>query len=345
MIQKGKINLIVDGQWGSTGKGKLYGYLYNAYKDIDIAVCDFMPNAGHTYVDDEGHKFISKIIPIGALFPHVKMICIGPHSVFNKNELIKEYETALNWRNCDLRLMIHPMATVIDNADIKDEKNNLNHISSTMQGGCSSVIKKMMRDPRKCYLAKDCKELKKYLVNTQREVQYRIYEGSTVLCETAQGFDLGLNHGFYPYVTSRDCQIGRILDNAGGHPKTMGSIIASLRTYPIRVGNTKNGYSGPYYTDQKELSWKDISNNIGYDVIERTTVTKRVRRVFTWSNIQISKFMSYCMPDYAFLNFVNYYPEDIREKKINGIKGLLKAYDCKLSLLGTGPKNEDMIKI
>lgn len=31
----------------------------------------------------------------------------------------------------------------------------------------------------------------------------------------------------------------------------------SLRTYPIRVGNTANGTSGPFYPDSHELSWPE----------------------------------------------------------------------------------------
>lgn len=344
MIQKYKINIVIDGQWGSTGKGKLYGYLYNKYPFISVAVCDFMPNAAHTYVDDNGNKFVSKIMPIGSLFENVKLVCIGPHSVFNKEELFKEYEEVLKWRKSKFELAIHPLATVIDSKDIDNEKI-FSCISSTMQGGCSSVIRKMMRSKKDCNIVKNHKDLRKYIQNTQDLIQFKVWADATVLCESAQGFGLGLNTGQYPYVTSRDCLIGRILDNAGGHPKTMGSVIASLRTYPIRVGNTLNGWSGPYFTDQDEISWGDISKNIGYEVEEKTTITKRVRRVFTFSHIQISRFLNYCMPDYAFLNFVNYWPEHLRNKRIEVMRSSLSAYNCKLALLGTGPRNCDMIEI
>lgn len=345
MIQKSKINIAIDGQWGSTGKGKLYGYLYNKYPYLNVAVCDFMPNAAHTYVDNNGKKFVSKIMPIGSLFPQVKFVCIGPHAVFKESQLLKEYEEVLKWRGSDFELAIHPLATVIDDIDLSNEQQSLTHISSTLQGGCSSVVRKMMRNSKNCNLAKNCKSLGRYIQNTQRLVQHLLWEGDTILCETAQGFDLGLNIGQYPYTTSRDCLVGRLLDNAGGHPKTLGSIIASLRTFPIRVGNTSNGYSGPYYSDQKEISWDDISSYVGYKVEEKTTITNKVRRVFTWSNAQVAKFLDYCMPDYAFLNFVNYYPDYYYDREINRITKLLKAYDCELALLGTGPKNNDMIEM
>ena len=345
MIQKNRINIVIDGQWGSTGKGKLYGYLYNKYPYIDVAVCDFMPNAAHTYIDGDGKKFISKIMPIGSLFHQVKLICIGPHAVFKESQLLKEYEEILKWRDDDFELAIHPLATIIDDIDLSNEESSLSHISSTLQGGCSSVVRKMMRNSSNCNLAKNCKSLGRYIKNTQRLVQHSIDNESTILCETAQGFDLSLNVGQYPYTTSRDCLVGRLLDNAGGHPKSLGSVIASLRTFPIRVGNTANGYSGPYYSDQTEISWEDISRYTGYKVEEKTTITNKVRRIFTWSNEQISKFLDYCRPDYAFLNFVNYYPDYYYDGEICRITKMLSAWDCELSLLGVGARDNDMIDI
>lgn len=345
MIQKGKINIVIDGQWGSTGKGKLYGYLYNRYPYINVSVCDFMPNAAHTYIDGYGKKFVSKIMPIGSLFPQVKFVCIGPHAVFKESQLLKEYAEVLKWRDSDFELAIHPLATVIDDADLDNERSALTHISSTLQGGCSSVVRKMMRNSKNCNLAKNCKSLGRYIRNTQRLVQHQIGEEDTILCETAQGFDLGLNIGQYPYTTSRDCLIGRLLDNAGGHPKSLGSIIASLRSFPIRVGNTSKGYSGPYYSDQREISWDDISKYVGHRVEEKTTITNKVRRIFTWSNCQTVKFLDYCRPDFAFLNFVNYYPDDYCDREISRIKKMLSAWNCKLSLLGTGSRNNDMIEL
>ena len=38
LIEDGKVNFLIDGQWGSTGKGKLAGYLYTKYKNITIAI-------------------------------------------------------------------------------------------------------------------------------------------------------------------------------------------------------------------------------------------------------------------------------------------------------------------
>ena len=67
IIENGKVNFLIDGQWGSTGKGKLAGYLYTKYKNITVAISDNMPNAGHTFTRD-GKNFIFKALPTGVLF-------------------------------------------------------------------------------------------------------------------------------------------------------------------------------------------------------------------------------------------------------------------------------------
>lgn len=46
------VTVVLDSQAGSCGKGKFIGYL--AQKDnVDMAINNFMTNAGHTYVDGD----------------------------------------------------------------------------------------------------------------------------------------------------------------------------------------------------------------------------------------------------------------------------------------------------
>ncbi len=345
-IQLNKLNVVLDGQWGSTGKGKLFGFLYSTFPEISVAVCDFMPNAGHTYVSDNGKSFVSKILPIGSLFDTVTHILIGPHAVFSIDRLLEEIQAVIDFTGNNTiwnRIRIHPLACVVDDADRKIEAKGLNHIASTMQGSASAVIRKIRRDPNNANLARNFPKLQPFLADTYYLMNQLLSTGSTALAETAQGFDLGLNNGVvWPYVTSRDCMVGRVLDNAGVSPKKLGSVIASLRVNPIRVGNTEGGFSGPCYQDQEELTWGEVSERCGSKVCEYTTVTKRVRRIFTWSNEQVERFCKMCGPDYAFLNFVNYLSESEKPHVIKAIADFLQQQGCKLTLLGTGPKNNDV---
>ena len=340
LIEDGKVNFLIDAQWGSTGKGKLAGYLFDRHPNLKYAISNNMPNAGHTYTKD-GKDFIFKVLPVGAVFPGVVSL-LGPHAAIRVDLLEYEMEMVKNETGSYPEVFIHPLATIVTTEDITEESSLVDGIASTGQGGCAAMTKKIWRRG-KANLAKDCKEIKHLIADTHRILRTGIARGDAALAEGSQGFDLSLNCGHsYPYTTSRDCLVGIMVDNCGVPLKSVGSIIASFRTLPIRVGSTKST-SGPFYDDQTELSWKEVSEQCGYDVEERTTVTKRIRRVFTLSEAQTRKFCEYVRPDYAFLNFVNYYPEgEKRNKPVEQIGSILSEYGCTLRLLGTGAELEDM---
>jgi hypothetical protein len=127
-------------------------------------------------------------------------------------------------------------------------------------------------------------------------------EAEHVIVEGAQGYGLSMYHGFYPYTTSRDVSVWQILADCGiPHdllPTVMDlpdiTVIGTCRTYPIRVANrfdthgTQVGYSGPCYDDQLEISFEEIGQKV-----ELTTVTKLPRRIFTFSEKQITEAVRY----------------------------------------------------
>ena len=73
----------------------------------------------------------------------------------------------------------------------------------------------------------------------------------------------------------------------------------TCRSYPIRVGNTDKGTSGGWYPDQQETTWEAL----GVEP-ELTTVTKRVRRVATWSWQQFTDAVRANEPDAIWLGFI-----------------------------------------
>jgi adenylosuccinate synthase len=358
-MQKGKANIIIDGQWGSTGKGKLAGYLA-LNNTIDVAICDFMPNAGHTFVSDPGKIFITCQLPSSVVNKDC-LLMIGPAAVINVEKLLDEIDE----HSTEGRLGIHPNAAIVTEYDRCVEAEKLQGISSTLKGGGSCAARKIMRMAK---TAKDEPRLQRWILDTTSTLQTMIKNGSTVLIESAQGFDLSLNHGYkYPYVTSRDITPMGILNNAGIPHIWLGDIYGSIRTYPIRVGNvyddegTMVGHSGPYYPDQDEITWGELKKLSGSksSLIERTTVTNKVRRVFTFSYTQLEKFIKTCAPNKLFVNFINYINakdegvtnfQDLSEESTRWIQSLEKhlsffppVFSTEIALIGTGRKNSDMI--
>jgi adenylosuccinate synthase len=182
--------------------------------------------------------------------------------------------------------------------------------------------------------AKEHSFLREFTFNSN--ITAELGAGHNVLIEVPQGVSLGLNQGFYPFCTSRECTVMQAMADAQIHPHYLNNTMLVLRTFPIRVGNIVSGdqtlgHSGDCYRDQRETSWEDL----GVEP-EITTVTKRVRRVFTWSHLQALKAMELSRPNLIYLSHCDYIKAgqmiDIRRSlddamaKIGKIAPILCAY-------------------
>lgn len=320
-VEPGKLNMVVDGQFGSTGKGLISSYIAE-YNHIDICISSTSPNSGHTfYVGDEKH--IVKQFPIAGILSKRSQIYFSSQSVIDVDVFTREKN---KYCISDDRIIIHPNAGIVTSETKTSERNtDLVQISSTLSGTGLARSNKIMRLVESVassnpILNQYCKLL---------DLWWLLEQGCSAFIETGQGMDLGLDFGSaYPYCTSRDFLPSHILADCGLHPCYLGNIMVSLRTFPIRVG----GPSGPFYPDSRELSWEDLNVEA-----ERTTVTNKIRRVATFSHSQYQKVLDYYKPDFIFMNFMNYF-NDIEGKRF--LKSLKRIPDY----LGYGPKIEHIRK-
>lgn len=335
-----KIDLIVDLQYGSTGKGLLAGFLAENIEHDAVATCN-MPNAGHTYINAKGDVMIHKILPNGVVSPKIKHILIGPGSVFSPEKLFEEIDKALSLGYMEnAKVCVHPNAVILLPLHVELEKETLSMISSTMQGSMAASIHKMGRDIVQSPLAKN----NKGIIESHPRVSVATNDGwmevvgscNRILAEGSQGFSLGLNQRFWPYCTSRECTPYRLLSDMG-LPQIKAHVWGTLRTYPIRVGNTADGYSGGGYLDQSETTWEALGQKP-----EKTTVTQRIRRVFTFSNAQMEEAMWHCRPDSLFLNFCNYMNPVNLGILTDNIERISAKYDANLALMGYGATYNDV---
>ena len=164
------------------------------------------------------------------------------------------------------------------------------------------------------------------------------------MIEGAQGYSLGINSGFYPFVTSRECTPRQIMVDCGLPGWINPTIIASMRTYPIRVANRYDsdgkmvGYSGPGYPDQEETTFEEIGQEP-----ELTTVTQLPRRIFNWSHDQLVESLNMIHPDEIFLNFANYMEDHDVEMLIHDINAV-NQYEY-VRYVGRGPLVTDVEEI
>lgn len=326
-----KVDLVIDLQFGSTGKGLLCGYLANE-NAYDTVISANMPNAGHTYMPDALHKYVFKCLPTSCVGKSVERVMIGPGSVFTLDQLRKELDFMRNGS----RLYIHERAVIMQPHHMEEEKKRLNHISSTMQGSAAAMIEKIWRSGSKI-TAKDVLPGTYYqpcVISTNTWLEILENEAKMVLAEGSQGYSLGINTSFYPYTTSRDCTPAAFLSAMSIPIPMLHLVYGSARTYPIRVGNTQDGHSGLGYHDQEEISWESLGVTP-----ETTTVTGRVRRVFTFSKAQIREAIKMCGPDAVFLNFCNYAKS---KDELNDIVSTITAAGSSVWWTGWGPTHQDV---
>lgn len=298
-------HVLVDGQFGSTGKGLLAGLITLACGDrIDGVTTNAGPNSGHTAYF-LGHKIVCRQTPMSSAFlvrsgiPHWCYLNGG--AVIDPDTLRREIHELLrvDGEFPKAQLFVHPHAAVIK----PDHMGQNMRIASTGKGVGPALAAKIDRREDAVFV----NSVDDRLLSFARGLPARELLRARLFVEVAQGFSLGINQGFYPYTTARECTVSQALADAGLPPQSLRKTAMSLRLYPIRVGNTAEGTSGPCYPDQEELTWDDLGVTP-----EVTTVTGRVRRVFTWSWRQFREAVRVNQPDALFVNFCNYARDEKR---------------------------------
>jgi len=326
--------VVVDGQYGSTGKGVLTGLLAECYgDDIDWVTSNAGPNSGHTsFYGDE--KIVLKQLPTYPVVAWKRNMVVPAY--LNAGAII-DMDTLLDeCRTHQMDVHLHPHAALIRDEDLADDKKRISSIGSTGKGTGAALASKIGREPEAVVGYKDLDPTHIRLMSTFGN---EVFDKGVGLVEVSQGFSLGLNSGFYPYTTSRECTVMQALSDARIHPSRYRQSMMVVRTYPIRVAGT----SGPCYPDQKEIDWEMLGQEP-----ELTTVTQKVRRVFTWSDQQFQDAVRTNKPEHIFVNFMNYLEnfevdvDDWVRFHIIEQYGRVMGDVPKTVLLGFGPNSSDV---
>jgi len=345
------VDLVCDLQFGSTGKGLLCGYLAEKYEP-DTVISAWMPNAGHTYINDAGRTFVHTMLPNGVVSPKLEKVMLGPGSVINLPALLAEVEACTDLLD-GVAIFIHHAAAIVQDRHREAEAGPMTKIGSTKKGCGAAIAEKIGRNPDGNITAYNHRHAidimfaglpcEVYVVDNQAEWLYLFQTARRVLVEGAQGYSLGINSGFYPYTTSRECTPAQIMTDCGLPAYIPMNRYGCARTYPIRVANRYDeegnqiGWSGPHYYDQKEITWEQLGQKT-----EVTTVTKLPRRVFTFSHNQLRESIQMTGVDHVFLNFVNYLTDD---DTLPAIKNTVEEAGASLSYLGYGPAVHDVKEV
>jgi adenylosuccinate synthase len=301
--------IVLGGQWGDEGKGKIVDALA-AEADIVVRATGGS-NAGHT-VENELGKFALHLVPAGIFSGCLSII--GNGMVIEPAPLFAEMDD-LSARGIDLsRLRVSdrahvvlPFHPLIDKAE--ELASGEAAIGTTGRGiGPAYADKVARRGFRVCDLADEealairlrayvtdknallshvyglepldfeplflaCVQagarLRPYVAETQHLVQDALAAGQTVLVEGAQGALLDIEFGTYPYVTSSSPSTAGMCAGAGVAPTQVERVIGVYKAYTSRVGN------GPFPTEQANETGDLIRERAG----EYGTTTGRPRRI------------------------------------------------------------------
>lgn len=283
-------------QWGSEGKGAIVGYLAKK-GSYTAAVAAFPPSTGHTFIDDDGFKVVTMMLPISVVSPTVTSIFIGPGAILDVGVLRREIQECRRYMG-GKKVWVHEHAAIVfPEHSAAEREAGLTKIGSTAKGGMAAQIEKMARNQHMPNIARSYATAHSASINdgdievvSAREYLWRMQEHEHVMIEGSQGFGLSMHHGFYPYCVARDTTPFAVLSDCGVPMSWFPDIefVWVLRTYPIRVNN-RDGSSGPCYPDQHETSFDHLNRDV-----ELTTVTKLPRRIFTFSPEQIEHLHAQC---------------------------------------------------
>lgn len=292
------VSIVVGGQYGSEGKGKVAHALAKEM-GASIAVRVGGPNSGHTVITPSGAAVIFKHLPTAAILPDVTCL-LAAGCYINPDILMDEIKVVgLDNR----RLIIDPNAAVITDIELAEEREShlREKIGSTLSGTGAAVAKRIQRDGN-LKLAKDDLRLAPYIQPTVPFMRARLSKRERVIIEGTQGFGLSLLHSqHYPYATSRDTTAAGFLSEAGLGPLDVDDVVMVLRAFPIRVPGNSGPLSG-------EIDWEVLTRESGKEsnLVELTSVTRTVRRVARFEPEIVRQAIAVNNPSRIVLNHLDY---------------------------------------
>lgn len=303
------VSVVVGGQYGSEGKGKVA--LDRVRRDplIQAVVRPGGTNSGHTGYALDGTRVVLRQLPVAALDGQVDVV-FPPGSYIDVTLLFNELDrTRIPWS----RVHIDARAQIIRHEHIEWERRAglATSIGSTGSGTGAAVLSRVSRYSAQHPVGVSAGEvdaLQPFLKDSNEVLQSLMSGHGRVLIEGTQGFGLSLLHGdAWPKATSRDTTAAGFLSEAGLSPFDVDQIILVIRCHPIRVA----GDSGPL---PNETSWSAIAQASGIlgELSEFTSVTQKLRRVGSFDAEVVKKAIRCNRPTEIVLNHVDYVDARVR---------------------------------
>ena len=341
--------VVVGGQYGSEGKGKVSAFI-TKQENIDICVRCGGPNSGHSFVDEDGRTVVLRQLPTGFVNARTRLL-IPAGALIDPAVLKNEIESL---RIPPERVGIDRNAFIIEEQDRTTEQHLRlrERLSSTLCGVGAAQSRRVLRAEGAKLAGNIGGEhswIGDHVIDVSEEVNNGLDCGLKVLVEGTQGFGLSLYHSeHYPKATSRDTTAAAFLSEVGISPRMVTDIVLVFRTFPIRVAGDQ---AGPM---KHEISWEKLQEESGYThpIEERTSVTNKLRRVarFDWELAR--KATAANRPTRIAINGLDYINAlnrgrhrwaDLTETAATFVMRLASELDTTADYLGTGPSLNEIV--
>lgn len=305
------VTIVVGGQWGDEGKGKIVDIL-SEKMDV-VARYQGGANAGHTIIFD-GKEFILHLIPSGILRKSTTCyigngVVIDPEAFLSEIEFLNSEDISVQDRlfvsqNAHLVTPLHKIA---------DKASELGSaaIGTTLRGIGPAYTDKIARvgiraidvldkegfrtkllrnfdslnisdlpsfDEIFNAFYENASKLEPFISDVTSLLNRDILNGRNILLEGAQGTFLDIDHGTYPFVTSSNSSAGGACSGTGIGPTKIDEVVSIMKAYTTRVG------LGPFPTELKgEIGL--LIREAGY---EFGATTGRERRC-GWFDVPLAK--------------------------------------------------------
>jgi adenylosuccinate synthase len=322
--------IIVGGQYGDEGKGKIISYLAISDDPQVIARGGVGPNAGHE-VHHKGKRYPLRLVPCGFVNEKSRLL-IGAGVFVDPEVLLKEIEMT----GCQKRFGVDFRAGLITKEHKeRDAASETSRKIGSTKTGCGPAVSDRVNRIGKTVA--DAPELKQYLTDVVKEVN----EAKNVLVEGTQAFMLSNIYGTYPYVTSKDVSASTIAADVGLGPTKIDEVIMVIKSYTTRVGN------GPL---KDEIGVEEAKAR---GMQEYGTVTGRPRRTspdLHFDDLKLAALVNGAS-QIAITKIDVRFPGNAGVKQYSGLSGEAKEFiedvekrlAIPVTLIGTGPDSGDII--
>lgn len=302
------VSIVVGGQFGSEGKGKVSLEIARRSNRANIPTTVVRvggPNSGHTGYDNSGKKFALRQLPAGCIDRDVDVVF--PAGSYIDVDLLFAEISELTFPLDRIKISHHARLITQEHKDWERSGELVQSIGSTGSGVGAAVMAAVARQSKNFELnsleAQDNASLEPFLANTTEILRERLDINHRLIIEGTQGFGLSLlDGGYWPKATSRSTTAAAALAETGLSPLDVDDVTLVIRSFPIRVA----GDSGLL---TNEVTWDYVASLTGRDpaqIEEYTTVTKKLRRVGLFDADLVRAAISANRPSRIVLNHVDY---------------------------------------